>query len=185
MPTPAQIQANLDALYSDFTSEFTPLYTAVREMKRIMFKRIFGTGSSGGSNSEGQKLPTKPYSTTPIYVSPRSLANAPSKFKVGKRDEPIESLYFPGGYAQLKTGTSRKLPLELTGRLKGGFLNEDVLAEGLSAGILIPESEAKKVEGLEARYGIIFQPTAEEQAEMLEDHAQLLVEQIINAIAKA
>lgn len=185
MPTPAQIQANLDALYSDLTSDFTPLHTAVSELKRIMFKRIFGTGSSGGANSEGQKLPTKPYSTTEIYVSPRSLANAPSKFKVGKRDEPIKSLYFPGGYAQLKTGTSRKLPLELTGRLKGGFLNVDVLAEGLSAAIAIPESEAGKVEGLEARYGIIFQPTAEEQTEMLEDHAQLLVEQIINAIAKA
>ena len=185
MPTPAQIQKNLDELYNGFTSEFTPLYTAVRELKRIMFKRIFGTGSSGGSNSEGAKLPTKPYSTTPIYVSPRSLSNAPSKFKIGKRGEPIESLYFPGGYAELKKGTSRKLPLELTGRLKGGFLNEDVLAEGLTAAIAIPESEAGKVDGLQAKYGIIFQPTAEEQTEMLEDHAQLLVEQIINAIAKA
>jgi len=185
MPTPAQIQANLDALYSDFTSEFTPLYTAVRELKRIMFKRIFGTGNKGGSNTAGSSLPTKKYSTKEIYISPRSLANAPASFKIGKRDEPIKSLYFPKGYAQLKSETSRKLPLELTGRLKGGFLNEDVLAEGLSAGILIPESEAGKVEGLEKKYGIIFQPTAEEQTEMLEDHAQLLVEQIINAIAKA
>lgn len=184
MPTPAQIQKNLDELYNDWTSKFTALYGPVRELKRIMFKRIFGTGSSGGSNSAGEKLPTKPYSTTPIYVSPRSLSNAPSKYKVGKLGEPIESLYFPGGYAQLKTGTSRKLPLELTGRLKGGFLNEDVLAEGLSAAIAIPESEAGKVDGLQAKYGPIFLPTAEEQAEMLEDHAQQLVEQIINAMSK-
>lgn len=184
MPTPAEIQRNLDDLYNDWNSKFTALYGPVRELKRIMFKRIFGTGSSGGSNSAGEKLPTKPYSTTPIYVSPRSLSNAPSKYKVGKRGEPIESLYFPGGYAQLKTGTSRKLPLELTGRLKGGFLNEDVLAEGLSAAIAIPESEAGKVDGLQAKYGPIFLPTAEEQAEMLEDHAQQLVEQIINAMSK-
>ena len=184
MPTPAQIQKNLDELYNDWTSKFTALYGPIRELKRIMFKRIFGTGSSGGSNSDGQKLPTKPYSTTPIYVSPRSLRNAPSKFKVGKRGEPIESLYFPGGYAQLKQGTSAKLPLELTGRLKGGFLSEEVITEGLEAAIALPASEEGKVEGLEAKYGIIFQPTAEEQAEMLEEHAQQLVEQIINAMNK-
>ena len=184
MPTPAEIQKNLDSLYEGWTSKFTPLYSAVRELKRIMFKRIFGTGSSGGTNSAGEKLPTKPYSTTPIYVSPRALASAPSKFKIGKRGEPIQSLYFPGGYAQLKTGTSRKLPLELTGRLKGGFLSEDVITEGLEAAILIPGSEIGKVTGLEAKYGPIFVPTPEEQAEMLEDHAQQLVEQIINAMSK-
>ena len=184
MPTPAEIQKNLDSLYEGWTSKFTPLYSAVRELKRIMFKRIFGVGKSGGTNSAGDKLPTKPYSTKPIYVSPRALASAPSKFKVGKRGEPIKSLYFPDGYAQLKTGTSRKLPLELTGRLKGGFLSEDVLTEGLEAAILIPGSEIGKVTGLEAKYGPIFVPTPEEQTEMLEDHAQQLVEQIINAMSK-
>jgi hypothetical protein len=190
MPTPAEIQKNLDSLYEGWTSKFTPLYSAVRELKRIMFKRIFGVGSSGGSNSDGEKLPTKPYSTTPIYVSPRSLTNAPAKFKFGKPPEgeskgkPIKSLYFPDGYAQLKRETSRKLPLELTGRLKGGFLSEDVLTEGLEAAIAVPASEEGKVEGLEKKYGPIFVPTPEEQAEMLEDHAQQLVEQIINAMSK-
>jgi hypothetical protein len=190
MPTPAQIQKNLDELYNDWTSKFTALYGPVRELKRIMFKRIFGTGSSRGSNSAGEKLPTKPYSTTPIYVSPRSLTNAPAKFKFGKPPEgeskgkPIKSLYFPDGYAQLKRETSRKLPLELTGKLKGGFLSEDVITEGLEASIAVPASEEGKVEGLEKKYGPIFVPTAEEQAEMLEDHAQQLVEQIINAMNK-
>lgn len=190
MPTPAEIQKNLDSLYEGWTSKFTPLYSAVRELKRIMFKRIFGTGSSGGTNSAGEKLPTKPYSTTPIYVSPRSLTNAPAKFKFGKPPEgeskgnPIKSLYFPDGYAQLKRETSRKLPLELTGRLKGGFLSEDVITESLEASIAVPASEEGKVEGLEKKYGPIFVPTPEEQAEMLEDHAQQLVEQIINAMSK-
>jgi hypothetical protein len=185
MPTPAEIQKSLDNLYQGFTSNFTVLYAPVRELKRIMFKRIFGTGSSGGSNTAGEKLPTKPYSTTPIYVSPRSLRNAPSKFKVGKRGEPIESLYFPGGYAQLKQGTSAKLPLELTGRLKGGFLTSEVITEGLNAAITVPTSELGKIEGLEAKYGIIFLPTKEEQEAMLEEHAILLAEQITNAMNKS
>jgi hypothetical protein len=184
MPTPAEIQKNLDSLYEGWTSKFTALYGPVRELKRIMFKRIFGTGSSGGTNTAGEKLPTVPYSTKPIYVSPRALASAPSKFKVGKRGEPIKSLFFPGGYAELKKGTSRKLPLELTGRLKGGFLSSEVLTEGLEAAITVPASEQGKIDGLEAKYGTIFLPTAEEQAEMLEDHAAELVQQIINAMNK-
>jgi len=184
MPTPAEIQKNLDSLYEGWQSQFTPLYGAVRELKRIMFKRIFGNGSSGGTNTAGEKLPTVPYSTKPIYVSPRSLTNAPSRFKVGKRGEPIESLYFPGGYAELKKGTSRKLPLELTGRLKGGFLAADVLTEGLEAAITVPASEIGKIDGLEAKYGTIFLPTAEEQEAMLEEHAAELVQQIINAMSK-
>ena len=184
MPTPAEIQKNLDALYEGWTSKFTALYGPVRELKRIMFKRIFGTGSSGGTNKAGEKLPTVPYSTKPIYVSPRALASAPSKYKVGKRGEPIKSLFFPGGYAELKKGTSRKLPLELTGRLKGGFLSSDVLTEGLEAAITVPASEEGKIDGLEAKYGTIFLPTPEEQAEMLEDHAAELVQQIINAMNK-
>ena len=184
MATPAEIEQNLNSLYEGWTSKFTPLYSAVREMKRIMFKRIFGTGSKGGTNTAGDKLPTKPYSTKPIYVSPRSLASAPSKYKKGKRGEPIESLYFSGGYAELKTGTSRKLPLELTGKLKGGFLASEVLTEGLEAAILLPVDQLPKIDGLETKYGPIFLPTKEEQDEMLKDHANQIVEQIINAINK-
>jgi hypothetical protein len=195
--TPEQVQQSLNVLFEGWISKFTPLYLPVREMKRLMFKRIFGVGSSGGTNSEGQKLPTVPYSTTPIYVSPRSLTNAPAKFKFGKppegetRGKPIESLYFPNGYAQLKKETSRKLPLELTGRLKGGFLSEDVITEGLTAAIALPESEKLKAQGLQfgngkgfKGYGIIFQPTGFEQDEMLQEHILLIAEQITNAMNK-
>jgi hypothetical protein len=66
--SPEDVKKNLDILLEGWTSKFTPLYGPVRELKRIMFKRIFGTGSSGGSNTAGAKLPTKAYSTTPIYV---------------------------------------------------------------------------------------------------------------------
>jgi len=174
MPTPAQIRKILDALYEDFNSNFTALYLPMVELKRLMFKRIFGVGTSGGTNSEGQKLPTKPYSTTPIYVSPRSVNSVTSKFQFGKPPEgeskgkPINSMYFPNGYAQLKKETPAKLPLELTGRLKGGFLSEEVITEGLEAAIALPASESGKVDGLELKYGIIYQPTAFEQEQMLE-----------------
>jgi hypothetical protein len=113
------------------------------------------------------------------------LASAPSRYKVGKRGEPIESLYFPGGYAELKKGTSRKLPLELTGKLKGGFLTSEVITEGLEAAITVPASELGKIEGLETKYGTIFLPTKEEQEAMLQDHAEELVQQIINAMNKS
>jgi hypothetical protein len=74
--------------------------------------------------------------------------------------------------------------LELTGRLKGGFLNEEVITEGLEAAIALPASESGKVDGLEAKYGIIFQPTAFEQEAMLEEHAILIAEEITNALNK-
>jgi hypothetical protein len=38
---------------------------------------------------------------------------------------------------------------------------------------------------LEAKYGIIFLPTKEEQEAMLEEHAILLAEQITNAMNKS
>jgi hypothetical protein len=183
--TAEEVNKNLDLLFEGWKSKFTALYLPVREMKRLMFKRIFGTGNKGGTNTAGNELPTKAYSTKPIYVSPRTLANAPSQFKKGKNGDPIESLYFPRGYAQLKQETSRKLPLELTGKLKGGFLAAEVLTEGLEAAILFPESEVKKKQGLEAKYGPIFLPTKEEQDEMLQDHAEELVQQIINAMNKS
>jgi hypothetical protein len=197
--TPEQIKQRTDALYEDFISDFKPLYLAVIELKRLMGKRIFGTGTSGGSNTAGQKLPSIPYSTTPIYVSSSTIQDAPSKFKFGKprtvngktkKGKPIKSLYFEGGYAQLKSQTSRKLPLELTGFLKGGFFEQEVITEGLTAGIGLPDSESDKAEGLQfgnrnfKGYGAIFQPTKEEQDEFLEDHAQLLVQSIVNALNK-
>ena len=188
--TPEQIKQRTDALYEGFLSDFQPLYLAVIELKRTMFKRIFGVGTSGGTTSEGQKLPSKPYGTKPIYVSAKSVNGVTAKFQFGKPPEgqtkgkPIKSMYFPNGYAQLKKETPAKLPLELTGRLKGGFFEQEVLTEGLTAGVLLPDSELGKAAGLQARYGIIFQPTGFEQDKMLEEHAILIAEQITNAMNK-
>ena len=55
----------------------------------------------------------------------------------------------------------------------------------------MPESERLKAEGLQfgngrgfKGYGIIFQPTAFEQEQMLEEHALIIAEQITNAMNK-
>jgi hypothetical protein len=67
MATPKEISGRIDSLFSEWSNGFTPLSAAVLDMRREMFIRIFGTGTSGGTNTAGQKLPTKPY--TPAYAA--------------------------------------------------------------------------------------------------------------------
>ena len=160
--TLAEFQQRSEAITEAWSTNFIPLYRAVEDLKGLMFLRIFGTGTSGGSNSAGDKLPTVGYSKEPIYVSPRSIKNAPASFKKGKRGTPIQSLYFPEGYAQLKSQTSAELPLQLTGALKFGFQSSGIENNGLQSSITIISSELGKVEGLENKYGTIFQPSNEE-----------------------
>ena len=160
--TLAEFQQRSEAITEAWSTNFIPLYRAVEDLKGLMFLRIFGTGTSGGSNSAGDKLPTVGYSKEPIYVSPRSIKNAPASFKKGKRGTPIQSLYFPEGYAQLKSQTSAVLPLQLTGALKFGFQSSGIENNGLQSSITIISSELGKVEGLENKYGTIFQPSNEE-----------------------
>jgi hypothetical protein len=194
MATIKEMNARMDALNKEWNSNFKPLYRAGMNLKRVMFKRIFGKGNSGGYNTAMKSLPTFPYSTTPIYVDPNSLRNAPASFKFGKptidskgkkkKGKPIKSLYFPLGYAQLKTKTSAKLPLQLTGKLAGGFLQSEVIKDGLSVGVTLPDSELDKAEGLEygnrnfKGYGTIFQPTDMEEEEFLLLHGQYVVDAI-------
>ena len=125
---------------------------AVLDMRREMFIRIFGTGTSGGTNTAGQKLPTKPY--TPAY-------------------------------AKIKAKNGRP-PLELTGFLKRSFATDStsVFNQGFNSDVYTTADESGKVAGLEKLYGTIFKPTVEEQARMLQLHAELLAEQIANNISK-
>jgi hypothetical protein len=199
MPTIKEMNARMDALNKEWLTNFKPLYRAGNNLKRVMFKRIFGKGNSGGYNTAMQSLPTFSYSTTPIYVDPKSVRNAPASFKFGKstidskgktkKGKPIKSLYFAGGYAELKTKTSATLPLQLTGNLKGGFLQSEVIKDGLSVSVTLPDSEVDKAEGLELGnrnfkgYGIIFQPTDMEEEEFLLLHGQYVVD-VINELLK-
>ena len=189
MPTIKEMNLRMDALNKEWVVNFKPLYRAGTNLKRVMFKRIFGKGNSGGYNTAMQELPTKDYSTEPIYVDPNSLRNAPASFKFGKsttttkkgkpkKGKPIKSLYFQGGYAELKTKTSATLPLQLTGKLAGGFDKSEVIEDGLSVEVTLPESELGKSQGLEKKYGIIFQPTDMEQEEFLLLHGQYVVDAI-------
>ena len=152
MATPKEISGRIDALFSEWSGGVTPLSAAVLDMRREMFIRIFGTGTSGGTNTAGQKLPTKPY--TPAYAAIKAKNGRP--------------------------------PLELTGFLKRSFATDQttIINEGFDSAIYTVADEAGKVAGLEKLYGTIFKPTAEEQAAMLQLHADLLVEQIANQISK-
>ena len=199
MATIKEMNARMDALNKEWLTNFKPLYRAGNNLKRVMFKRIFGKGRSGGFNTAMDSLPTDPYSTTPIYVDPNSLRNAPASFKFGKpttdskgktkKGKPIKSLYFAGGYAELKTKTSATLPLQLTGKLAGGFLQSEVIKDGLSVSVTLPDSEVDKAEGLQygnrnfKGYGTIFQPTDMEQEEFLLLHGQYVVD-VINELLK-
>lgn len=193
MPTIKEMNLRMDALNKEWNTNFKPLYRAGINLKRVMFKRIFGKGTSGGYNTAMESLPTKDYSIEPIYVDPKSLRNAPASFKFGKpttdskgktkKGKPIKSLYFAGGYAELKTKTSAKLPLQLTGKLAGGFLQSEVIKDGLSVEVTLPESELGKSKGLEKKYGTIFQPTDMEQEEFLLLHGQYVVD-VINEYLK-
>ena len=188
MATIKELNIRMDALYNGWLKDFRPLYRAGNNLKRVMLKRIFGKGSSGGYNSDMKKLPTRPYSKKPMYISATSLRNAPASFKFGKptidskgktkKGKPIKSLYFPNGYAELKSKTSAKLPLQLTGNLLGAFTKSGETNDGLSWELNIDESQDGKIDGLEGKYGIIFQPTDMEEKEFLMLHGQYVVEQI-------
>ena len=92
---------------------------------------------------------------------------------------------YSAAYAKIKQANGRP-PLELTGFLKRSFATDQttVINEGFDSAIYTVADEAGKVEGVEKLYGTIFKPTAEEQARMLQLHADLLVEQIANQISK-
>jgi hypothetical protein len=66
MATVKEVSERINALFAEWSGGFTPLFFAVQDMRREMYIRIFGTGTSGGSNTAGAKLPTKPY--TPAYA---------------------------------------------------------------------------------------------------------------------
>jgi hypothetical protein len=75
MATPKEISDRINGLFSEWSSGFTPLSAAVLDMRREMFIRIFGTGTSGGRNQEGQTLPTVPYS--PAYAKIKAKNGRP------------------------------------------------------------------------------------------------------------
>lgn len=182
--TVSEINKSIDSLYTGWLDSFTPMYANVTWIKGVMGKRIFGVGKSGGANTAGSKLPTVAYSKEPMYISAKSLSSAPSKFKVGKNGDPIKSLYFPLGYAQLKKETSAVLPLELTGFLKTGYRKYPNVNDGLDSAIVIESTELGKIKGLEQSYGQIFYPSKSELEAFTERLGQDMAKEIEKAYGK-
>jgi hypothetical protein len=176
--TASELGSRLNSLIDEWRSDFAPLSDAVNFIRGEMSVRIFGSGSSAGKNAAGETLPTKPYDNAPIYVDVRTLPSTPTAFQVGKRGKKIKSAYFPQGYAQLKQAIGRP-PLELTNFLDISFTDDPILASGANAEITVDASEAGKVQGLEKRYGVIFDLTKEEE-QLFEEELTILVVEAIN-----
>lgn len=161
--TPEEAKKRTDALYNQWLDNFEPLYLAAIELRRIMYKRIFET-SGGNLNTAGEKIPLP-----------------------ARRGGNYETPYSPGYIIKKQR---RPIPLELTGFLRRNFLNEPILEQGLSAALMLNDLEYKKAQGLQfgkevnprydsfRGYGIIFEPTEEEEKEFLRIHTELVIEQI-------
>lgn len=200
MATVKEINKLTDELLNEWEQDFVPLYRAAADIKGEMFIRIFGSGKESGFNSDGTQLPTVAYSTKPIYVS-KIIAGNKGTFKstktnkkvksknknsksVGTKDREIQSAYFPGGYNQLKEVLG-KPALELTGFLRSFFNKSENIDQGFNCYIVIDESQSGKIEGLEVKYGLIFEMTEEELDRFLEYHTDYLVEAINNKLNSA
>jgi hypothetical protein len=75
MATPKEISGRIDALFSEWSGGFTPLFRAVLDMRREMYIRIFGIDTGRGQNQAGNFLPTVPYS--PAYAKLKAKNGKP------------------------------------------------------------------------------------------------------------
>lgn len=175
--TPEELSQELLSKVDKWSASFTPLFRAVIDIRGEMSRRIFGKGNTSGFNAAGTQLPTKPYSTKEIYVDPRSLTKKPSGKNIGKRGTPIKSLYFEGGYSELKNLLGRPA-LELTNSLDSSFTNTPIVESGQNAAIVIDDSEVGKVKGLEAKYGKIFIMSDDEEQLFGEILADYIIEEL-------
>jgi len=75
MATPKEVSERINALFSEWSGGFTPLFFAVQDMRREMYIRIFGIDTGRGQNQAGNFLPTKPY--TPAYAKIKAANGRP------------------------------------------------------------------------------------------------------------
>lgn len=159
----------LNQLYQNFY----PLQIAVSNLKADQAVRIWDESK----NSAGQDLKSFGYDTTPAYIAPDKLPRKAGS-NVGKRDLPIKTLYFPGGYAEMKRAVGRP-PVELFGLLRNDFVNTNVTGQGMKVQISVSSQEnAGKAEGVQKKYGKLFLPTEDE----MDTLKVILKDEIIKAI---
>ena len=152
-----ELNNDLEQAASDLTTVYAGFYLCCSDLKDAMSDRIF-VKSLG---ADGQSLPSKPYSSEPIYVDPNSLPRSVSSFQIGKNGKKIKSAYFPNGYGQLKQAIGRGA-LELTNNLFLDFTNTPQVDEFNKVKIFVDENNVGKIAGLEKLYGEIFFPTEDE-----------------------
>jgi hypothetical protein len=165
MATPKEISGRIDGLFAEWSGGFTPLFTAVLDMRREMYIRIFGIDTGRGRNQAGNFLPTVKY--TEAYA----------KIKAANGKPPLELT----GFLKRSFGTDQS-SVSNQGFTSFIYLQADEAGKalGLEKGVASGNPKYKTFKG----YGTIFQPTKEEQDAMLQIHAELLVEEISNQISK-
>ena len=163
MATIGDLNDDLAKKATELQTIFAQWYLCAADVKDAMQERIF-VQSRG---ADGQELPSKPYSSEPIYVDVDTLPRSVSSFQVGKTGKKIKSAYFPSGYAQLKQAIGRPA-LELTGYLFRDFVNTPQVDNFNTVTILVDDVNADKIAGLERLYGEIFFPTEQELDDLVD-----------------
>lgn len=143
-----------------------PFRLAVVDVNASRAERIF----TDGKNTSGSQIGS--YSTTPAYFNPQDF---PKKFtpagkpgsKVNKQNR--KTKYFEGGYAKLRESIGREsgfVDLTMFGNLKSNLENPGRAITKVSNDeyhVGLDEENAKKKEGLEKRFGEIFNHTEDEK----------------------
>ena len=163
METIQQLNDDLAKKADDLQTIFASWYLCAADVKDAMQERIF-IQSKG---ADGQDLPSKPYSSDPIYVDADIALKSLSSFQIGKTGKKIKSAYFPSGYAQLKQFIGRPA-LELSGDLIRDFVNTPQVDDFNTVTILVDDVNFNKIAGLERLYGEIFFPTEQELDDLVE-----------------
>ena len=163
MATIGELNQDLAKKADDLQTIFASWYLCAADVKDAMQERIFVQIRG----ADGQELPSKPYSSEPIYVDVDTLPRSVSSFQVGKTGKKIKSAYFPSGYGQLKQAIGRPA-LELTGDLIRDFVNTPQVDDFNTVIILVDDVNFNKIAGLERLYGEIFFPTEQELDDLVD-----------------
>lgn len=179
--SPSEYAAEQERKIQRILKDNLPFQRAVKNTVVKQAVRIFIGGQNSSSGNTGQ------YSTTPMYFNPLYAPNKGlAKFggelkpegKTGKthfaNGEPHKTVYLDGGYKELRNRTGRridKVNLTFTRDLQSDFTNSPLpnKAEPNKVSVneyttsIKREHNQKKREGLEAKYGMIFNLTKPEK----------------------
>lgn len=164
MTTKEYINKNIRAKLA-IIKEGKPIAIAAQDTHVQMSERIFDKHKNAQDGKIGEYN-----STDPLYVNPdNSPKKFPKKGKEGKtkfqNGNPHKTGYFES-YKAFREKIGRQtgeVDLKLTGRLKSDFTKGVVKKDNLTYTSGVNDDNAKKLEGIEDRYGNVFRLTPKER----------------------